>query len=163
MAKGKATWIWLSVAFIGAILALAWPSIEQQLRVSGVPCPWPFTLFHAKHGDTASAAAPVGASQLTKFTLEELAKYDGSDKSLPILLAIGGKVVDVTQGEKFYGPGKMYHQFAGRACTRALTLSSLDKNDISDDVSDFDDKQKQEMEETTLFYYDKYPVVGVLV
>lgn len=81
MAKGKATWIWLSVALIGAVLALAWPSIEQQLRVSGVPCPWPFSLFHtsSKHSVHDPAAETAAAtftdeSQLTTFTLEELEK-----------------------------------------------------------------------------------------
>lgn len=72
--KGRGTWIWLSLALVAAVLAFAWPSIEQQLRVSGVPCPWPFSLFHASHGN--SNHAPTDSAQLTKYTLEELKKYE---------------------------------------------------------------------------------------
>ncbi|TYZ58074.1 hypothetical protein PybrP1_010646 [[Pythium] brassicae (nom. inval.)] len=161
MAKSRATWIWLSVALIVAVLALAWPSIEEQLRSRGTPCPWPFTLLHPAH--KSAGHAPASDAVLPTFTLEALKKYDGSDESLPILLAVGGKVLDVTSGAKFYGPGKTYAQFAGTACTRALALGSLDKTDITDDVSDFDESQQKEMLETLEFYYDKYPVVGALV
>lgn len=120
MAKNRGTWIWLSVALIVAVLALAWPSLEQQLRSSGVPCPWPFTLFHTAH--SGGGHEPVSDTALPTFTLETLKKcgwlrcegdwsptesgwrvaftntwlrlrrYDGSDESLPILLAVGGKV-----------------------------------------------------------------------
>lgn len=39
------------------------------------------------------------------FTLEQLREYDGA--RLPrILLAVNGKVFDVTKGSKFYGPGE---------------------------------------------------------
>jgi hypothetical protein len=55
-------------------------------------------------------------------------RHDGSNPELPILLSISGKVLDVTKGKKFYAPGKTYNQFAGRACTRALALGSLDLN-----------------------------------
>lgn len=75
MAKSRATWIWLGVALVGAVLALAWPSIEQQLRTSGVPCPWPFTLFHTPHTGGAPVAAEVGQeTALPAFTLEALKK-----------------------------------------------------------------------------------------
>lgn len=77
MAKSRATWVWLSLALVGAVLALAWPSIEQQLRVSGVPCPWPFNLFHVKHGNNVNAnvdGVAVDSAQLPTYTLEELKK-----------------------------------------------------------------------------------------
>ncbi|TMW58679.1 hypothetical protein Poli38472_010238 [Pythium oligandrum] len=157
----------MALALVVAVLAFAWPSIEQQLIAQGVGCPWPFNaLLHNVHKPANHGAAqPVtpGISPLKAYTLEELKKYDGTDKDLPILLAIGGKVVDVTSGAKFYGVGKTYSQFAGTACTRALGLSSLEKKDINDDVSDFTETQLRELEETKLFYYEKYPVVGQLV
>ncbi|ELW62658.1 Membrane-associated progesterone receptor component 2 [Tupaia chinensis] len=39
------------------------------------------------------------------FSLEQLRQYDGS-RTPRILLAVNGKVFDVTKGSKFYGPGE---------------------------------------------------------
>lgn len=40
------------------------------------------------------------------FTVEELRKYDGKQPDGRILVAVNGKVFDVTKGKRFYGPGK---------------------------------------------------------
>lgn len=40
------------------------------------------------------------------FTIEDLKKYDGTGDDGRILVAVNGKVFDVTKGKKFYGPGK---------------------------------------------------------
>lgn len=40
------------------------------------------------------------------FTVEELKKYDGKQPDGRILVAVNGKVFDVTKGRRFYGPGK---------------------------------------------------------
>lgn len=45
---------------------------------------------------------------------EELAKYNGTDEDLPILLSILGSVFDVTKGRNHYGAGGGYNHFAGR-------------------------------------------------
>ena len=42
---------------------------------------------------------------LQEYTLEELRKYDGTDKESTILLAIDGRVFDVTKAREIYGPG----------------------------------------------------------
>ncbi|KAH7482437.1 hypothetical protein PRIC1_006823 [Phytophthora ramorum] len=148
------------VALLVAILALAWPQIEQQLAASGYGCPYPFNMLVTGKGAEMEAAAE--ADGLPKYTLDQLRLYDGSDEEKPILLAVGGKVLDVTSGAKFYAKGKSYNQFAGTACTRALALGSLKKEDISDDVEDFDDKKNKELDETKEFYYEKYPIIGEL-
>ncbi|KAE9046689.1 hypothetical protein PR003_g3947 [Phytophthora rubi] len=148
------------VALVVAIVALAWPQIEQQLIASGYSCPYPFSMLVTGKGAEKEAAAE--AEGLPKYTLDQLRMYDGSDEEKPILLAVGGKVLDVTSGAKFYAKGKSYNQFAGTACTRALALGSLKKEDITDDTSDFDDKKKAELDETKEFYYEKYPIVGEL-
>ena len=91
------------------------------------------------------------------YTLKQLAAHDGSDPALPILLAVGGNVFDVTEGKRFYGPGGPYSCLAGKACTRALAKWSLDPADINDDgVSD------EERLEAVRMYAEKYPVVGHL-
>ena len=40
------------------------------------------------------------------FTLQQLKKYDGTGEDGRILVAVNGKVYDVTKGKRFYGPGK---------------------------------------------------------
>jgi len=39
------------------------------------------------------------------FTLEQLQEFDGRGKGGRILIAVNGKVFDVTRGSRFYGPG----------------------------------------------------------
>jgi len=39
------------------------------------------------------------------FTLEQLQEYNGRRKGERILIAVNGKVFDVTRGSRFYGPG----------------------------------------------------------
>lgn len=40
------------------------------------------------------------------FTIQELREFDGTKGDGRILVAINGKVFDVTKGKHFYGPGK---------------------------------------------------------
>lgn len=40
------------------------------------------------------------------FTIKELREFDGTKGDGRILVAINGKVFDVTKGKHFYGPGK---------------------------------------------------------
>ncbi|RLN69100.1 hypothetical protein BBJ29_000701 [Phytophthora kernoviae] len=148
------------MALVVAIVALAWPQIEEQLISHGYGCPYPFTLLMSGNGSEKEQAAE--AEDLPTYTLEQLSKYDGSEEDLPILLAVGGKVLDVTTGANFYAKGKAYNQFAGTACTRALALGSLKKEDINDDTADFNEKRLKELVETKEFYYEKYPIIGVL-
>ena len=39
------------------------------------------------------------------FTLEQLREFDGRGKDGRVLVAVNGKVFDVTKGKRFYGPG----------------------------------------------------------
>ena len=45
------------------------------------------------------------------FTLEQLREYDGRGKDGRVLVAVNGKVFDVTKGKRFYGPGNFYDNF----------------------------------------------------
>lgn len=57
------------------------------------------------------------------FTVEELATYDGTDKTHPIYLAYDGNVYDVSAGYKYYALGGMYHFLAGRDATSDLNIA----------------------------------------
>lgn len=52
------------------------------------------------------------------LTDAQLALYNGADPNLPIYVALNGTIYDVTAGKKTYGPGGMYHVFAGRDAAR---------------------------------------------
>lgn len=64
---------------------------------------------------------------LPTFTLEELSKYDGNDKSMPIYLALDGYVYDVSAGrDKFYAPGSPYHELVGKDSSILLHVVGSD-------------------------------------
>lgn len=44
--------------------------------------------------------------QVGDIPLIELSKHDGRDPLRPLLLAVRGRVFDVTPGRSFYGPGE---------------------------------------------------------
>lgn len=77
------------------------------------------------------------------FTLEELAKYDGTNSSLPLYLAIKGHVFDVSEGRDFYEPGASYHLFAGKDASRAFGSGCL--KEPSHHTYDLRDLQDQEL------------------
>lgn len=100
------------------------------------------------------------------LTLEELSSYNGSDKTLPIYLAVNGSVYDVTNGRDFYGPGSPYHCFSGRDATRAFVTGCLDKFDeLTYDLRGLDyEEAKQSVKEWQNFYSlnPQYWYVGVV-
>jgi len=106
-------------------------------------------------------------SGLKIYTIDELARHDGKDELLipPLLLAVWGDVFDVSVlGKDFYSPGMSYACFGGKDGTRALTLGSLDNEDVNSlDISDFDANFFNMMIEQHAFYLKKYPRVGILI
>jgi membrane-associated progesterone receptor component len=46
--------------------------------------------------------------ELREYSKEELQRCTGADPTTPILIAIKGKIYDVTRGRAFYGPGSSY-------------------------------------------------------
>ena len=58
------------------------------------------------------------APKTTPITVSELSKYNGSDPSLPIYVAIKGDVFDVSKNTASYGPGAGYSVFAGKDSSR---------------------------------------------
>ncbi|XP_053559629.1 membrane-associated progesterone receptor component 2 [Bombina bombina] len=99
------------------------------------------------------------------FSLQQLREYDGT-LNPRILLAVNGKVFDVTQGSKFYGPEGPYGIFAGRDASRGLATFRLDKEalrDEYDDLSDLNAVQMESVREWEMQFKEKYDYVGRLL
>jgi predicted heme/steroid binding protein len=61
---------------------------------------------------------------LPVFTTDSLARYDGTDPTKPVYLAMDGWVYDVSPGrEEFYQPGKPYHDLVGKDSTAMLRVA----------------------------------------
>lgn len=61
----------------------------------------------------ASSSTPRKGALPSSFTASTLAHYDGSDPTLPVLIAFQGNVYDVSPGRSYYEPGGAYHFLAG--------------------------------------------------
>lgn len=65
----------------------------------------------------------LAAQDWPVYTAGQLARYDGSDQTKPVLLALDGYVYDISPGrEQFYAPGQVYHDLAGKDSSGELHL-----------------------------------------
>lgn len=97
------------------------------------------------------------------FTLASLSRWDG--RGLPMLIAICGKVIDVSPSHNFLpnsGYGKLW---AGKDCTWAManvSLKAQDANKLDFDLSDLGELQFQALAGWYKHFTEKYRVVGSL-
>lgn len=92
-----------------------------------------FLLYKIFRGDKppelGEAEQPLPRLKKRDFTLAELKPYDGLQEPR-ILMAVNGKVFDVTRGKKFYGPGNVTG-----AVTHVLPSRSCSGRNVSDGSS----------------------------
>jgi len=109
----------------------------------------PSSLFGSNSNETKKPLPPP----LDKpYTPQELANYDGSDKDLPVLLAVKGKIFDVSGNRITYSPGGGYHMFSGKDASRALGISSLKKADCTDDLTGMTEQQLKVLDDWYSFF-----------
>ncbi|PHT51200.1 hypothetical protein CQW23_10947 [Capsicum baccatum] len=72
---------------------------------------------------------------------EELRDYNGSDSEKPLLMAIKGKIYDVSTSKMFYGLGGSYAMSAGRDASRALAQLSFKLEDFNGSFEGLSDAQ----------------------
>jgi len=95
------------------------------------------------------------------YTIEEIRGSDGSSNT-PILIAIKGKVYDVSKGRQSYGPQGPYHVFAGHDASVALGKGSLDASDLDKDYTTLNPSEMSSLNEWIAMYEAKYERVGWL-
>jgi len=110
-----------------------------------------------------ASRASLPEAEERDYSLSELAEYDGSDSSKPLLLGIRGQVYDVTRGRDYYGPGGPYGMFAGKDCTRALAKMSFDDELFTGDTEGLEAGELETLEEWIGMFEGKYPRIGRLL
>ena len=91
------------------------------------------------------AEPPMPRMKKRDMTLKDLRKYDGTGPEGRVLVAVLGKIYDVTKGKRFYGPGGPYAGFAGRDASRGLATFNVDA--INDEYDDLSDLKNSELEQ----------------
>ena len=101
---------------------------------------------------------------LPKFTLDELEEFGDGQDGRPILLALYGRVYDVSLGHKFYGPSGAYGHFAGHDVTFSLSTGCKTVDCLDQPIDELTEKQQREGKRWLSFFHlhDKYPLVGKL-
>lgn len=74
---------------------------------------------------------------LLQLNEKELSQYNGANPDLPLYLAVGGKVFDVSSNRITYGPGGPYSHFAGRDASRAFFTGCF-STDLTHDLRGLD-------------------------
>ncbi|KAF2124727.1 cytochrome b5, partial [Dothidotthia symphoricarpi CBS 119687] len=110
----------------GGILLLS--SGLSYLSTSGTSMTWGYNPWWTRAREWKALMNPP-----LHLTDADLAKYDGTNPTLPIYLALNGTIYDVSAGRSTYGPGGSYHFFAGRDSARAF-LTGCFATDITPDL-----------------------------
>ncbi len=160
--------VWIPRLFIAAMV----PSVLMVLALIFLPsselakCPWLV--------DSGDVMLAQGIQALPgQFVM----RIEGASFPVNNLLVISppvtpgdhlvflGIVLDVRSGAAFYRADGGYSGLAnGRDATRALLLSSLKEEDMSEDLSDQDVSElKPKLKQWLTFFLNKYPQQGVLV
>ncbi|GJJ07714.1 hypothetical protein Clacol_001919 [Clathrus columnatus] len=98
------------------------------------------------------------------FTETGLAKFDGSDPTKPLYLAIDSNVYDVTPGRRTYGPGGSYAFMAGKDAARAFATGCF-KEHQTHDLRGLDEDEQRGIDHWKKFFanHKDYRKVGRVV
>lgn len=127
-------------------------------------------LIYVHFSGTNQDPPPVAntAIEIQDFTPKTLVKFNGHDDP-HVLMAIKGKVYDVTPGKAYYGPGGPYENFAGRDASRGLAKHSFDPEMLTpldspiDKLEDLSSEEIEALDKWAEFFAEKYLFCGKLV
>lgn len=114
--------------------------------------------------------ADTDVAELPRYTPEELARHNGVVRP-ELYVAIRGVIYDVSHNQANYGPGKAYHQFAGRDVSRLLALNRfrMKPEDVVEAdagntwfTGDLGAKQNAIVDKWVDFFRKRYRIVGVV-
>ena len=112
MKKKKKTLIFLSVLLL---LVVVWIGVS---------------VFSTNKGADSLKETPLvkqgASSTIPTMNTAELAKFDGTDPTLPIYIGLDGYIYDVSAGRKFYQPDAVYHYLAGKDSSKSLHIMGGD-------------------------------------
>mmetsp|Transcript_59441 Transcript_59441/g.141628 ORF Transcript_59441/g.141628 Transcript_59441/m.141628 type:complete len:220 (-) Transcript_59441:59-718(-) len=99
------------------------------------------------------------------YSRARLAKHtgrtDAADQSPDMLLAIWGRVFNVTSGAGFYAPGNEYDMFPGHDTTKSMAIASTKRKHLDNDLEGIAERDLVTLNETYWgTYVYKYPIVG---
>lgn len=80
----------VNIGLVGLIVFLVYKIVRGRTEPTG-PTPEP----------------PLAKLKSQDFTLEQLREFDGTGPEGRVLMAVNGRVFDVTRGKNFYGPSKL--------------------------------------------------------
>uniref|UniRef100_A0A7S1TYK1 Cytochrome b5 heme-binding domain-containing protein n=1 Tax=Phaeomonas parva TaxID=124430 RepID=A0A7S1TYK1_9STRA len=114
--------------------------------------------------DYDAEAEAAGMDSAYSFSEEELAEFGDGQAGRPLLLAIFGRIYDVSAGEAFYGYDKKYHAFAAKDATRAFCTGCLRPECLIASTKGLTEAEVKEGRRWLEFFqlHDKYAFAGKL-
>ena len=121
-----------------------------------------------------SAAARAAALELKSnpqfMTPADLAEHNGTKPDSLLLLALrcsasrhSALILDVSEGDEYYGPGGPYHCLTGRDASRAFSLTSLKPEHLHAEMSSATDEEWKVLDDWFNKLSAKYPSVGFVL
>ncbi|KAI3738013.1 hypothetical protein L2E82_28031 [Cichorium intybus] len=113
------------------------------------------------HDDLEQMSKPLQSLiQLGDMSEEELKAYDGTDPRKPVLMAIKGKIYDVSSSRMFYGAGGTYGEWSGKDASRAIAKLSFEEEDLNCDLTGLGKDELDALDDWEIMFKSKYVKVG---
>ena len=96
------------------------------------------------------------------FELDELRQFVGRDGG-PIVLAMCGRVYDVTDGREYYGENGPYHALTGHDASRLLAKGMLEPESAEQQAVPLRRFELEQLRDWKTHYEQKYVFIGQLV